>query len=139
MALTSGGDGELALPHYPLPRGKLTFLRRAGAGVTLIVDHQWEGFCTSKGELVHITRGDRGRQQLGEGHPARSGADVLDRVLPSPSAPRCRWPASEICRTSSDIWSAIRSRSRPGMDRKAASCRDQASAEVSCGRGMAEL
>jgi hypothetical protein len=64
LALTSASDGEFALPHYPIPQGKLEFLKRSGSGVTLIVDHQWEGFCTSKGELVHIERGDRGRQQL---------------------------------------------------------------------------
>ncbi len=64
LTLTSAGEGQFALPHYPLPDGKLEFLRTTNTGATLIVDHQWEGFCTSGGELVHITRGDRGRQTL---------------------------------------------------------------------------
>lgn len=64
LTLTSAPDGQFALPHYPLPEGKLEFLRVTGNAATLVVDHQWEGFCTSGGELVHITRGDRGRQTL---------------------------------------------------------------------------
>ena len=64
LTLTSSGDGPLALPHYPLPEGRLEFLRFSGDRITLVVDYKWEGFCTSKGELVNITRGDRGQRTL---------------------------------------------------------------------------
>ena len=91
LTLTSAGDGAFALPHYPLPDGKLEFLRTTSTGATLIVDHQWEGFCTSGGELVHITRGDRGRQTLplGKGDYASITHDdlrIMVKLLPRRAA-----------------------------------------------------
>ena len=59
-ALSSNPDEPFSVPHYPFPEGRLEFLRLAGGQATLLIDRKWEGFATSKGELVNIPRGDHG-------------------------------------------------------------------------------
>jgi len=82
LALTSAPEGELALPFYPLPNNKLEFFRRDGTGIYLVVDHKWDGFCTSKGELLDIARGDKGRREVAM-HPGDYGSIGYDdlRIL----------------------------------------------------------
>jgi len=64
LALTSQGRGPFVVPHYPLSDGRLEFLRFVPGGVELDVDHRWEGFCTSKGDLITLKRQSRGRHQV---------------------------------------------------------------------------
>lgn len=60
--LTSNDGHELSVPHYPLPDGKLEFLKCEHGHVSLIVDHAWEGYCTTKGVLHNIAKGDKGKR-----------------------------------------------------------------------------
>ena len=64
LALTSKGRGPFVLPHYPLSDGHLDFLRFVPGGIELDVDHGWEGFCTSNGDLVTLKRQSRGRHKV---------------------------------------------------------------------------
>ena len=64
LALTSRGHGPFVLPHYPLSDGRLEFLRFVPGGIELDVDHGWEGFCTSRGDLVTLKRQSRGRHRV---------------------------------------------------------------------------
>lgn len=64
LTLTSATRGPLALPYYPLPNHRLEFLRFEKGKAVLVAPHKWEGFCTSKGELVDIERGDKGRREV---------------------------------------------------------------------------
>ena len=61
LALTSDDGKPLSLPHYPLPDGRLEFLRIEGGVTRLVVDHMWEGFCTTKGVLTNISKGEKGK------------------------------------------------------------------------------
>ena len=52
LGLTSKGRGPFALPHYPLPEGRLDFLHFTAEGAELAADHKWEGFATTRGEPI---------------------------------------------------------------------------------------
>lgn len=67
--LSSNEGHELSVPHYPLPDGKLEFLKCEHGRISLIVDHAWEGFCTTKGVLHNIAKGEKGKriQELFDG------------------------------------------------------------------------
>lgn len=62
LFLTSRDGNELSVPHYPLPDGRLEFLKCEGGKISLIVDHAWEGFCTTKGILHNIAKGEKGKR-----------------------------------------------------------------------------
>jgi hypothetical protein len=62
LALTSRDGHELSIPHYPLPDGRLEFLRCEHGHISLVVDHQWEGFCTTEGVLHNIAKGEKGKR-----------------------------------------------------------------------------
>lgn len=61
LALTSQVTGELALPHYPLPNGRVEFLQAGSANAArLVVDPQWEGLCSQQGTPRYFNAGERG-------------------------------------------------------------------------------
>src|SRR4051812_48813293 len=52
LTLSSAAEGALVLPYYPLPNHHLEFIRFEKGVPILLAAHKWEGFCTSKGELI---------------------------------------------------------------------------------------
>lgn len=64
LALTAEGQTDLTIPYYPLPNQRHEFLRFDHGVPVLIAAHKWEGFCTSKGELIDIVRTDKGRREI---------------------------------------------------------------------------
>lgn len=99
VELTSEPRGDLALPYYPLPNGRLEFLRHDSEGVWLLIDHKWEGFCTTRGDLTPITRGERGQRELrlfpGD-YASVSWNDLRIMVkIARPPAPEVRRPSGE--------------------------------------------
>jgi len=93
LALTSQGRGPFVVPHYPLSDGRLEFLRFVPGGVELDVDHRWEGFCTSKGELITLKRQSRGRHQvlmqLGD-YASVTESDLRIMIKLAPLGPRTK-------------------------------------------------
>jgi len=64
LKLTSSGSGPLALPYYPIANKQYQFLSCTKSGAKLIIEHGWEGFATSSGELVRLTRQEKGHSTI---------------------------------------------------------------------------
>lgn len=64
LKLTSRGDGPFVLPYYPIINNHYDFLHCHKNGAKIVVDHAWEGFATSRGELVRISRQEKGQSLI---------------------------------------------------------------------------
>ncbi len=64
LKITSKGAGPLVLPFYPITNTQYQFLSCTKSGAKLIIEHGWEGFATAKGELVRITRQEKGQSTI---------------------------------------------------------------------------
>ncbi len=64
LKITSKGTGPLVLPFYPITNTQYEFLSCTKSGAQLIIEHGWEGFATTKGELVRITRQEKGQSTI---------------------------------------------------------------------------
>lgn len=69
LKLQSSGDGPLVLPHYSIPNNSYEFLVCGKNTAKLVVEHSWEGFATSRGELKQVTRQEKGQSviEMGKG------------------------------------------------------------------------
>ncbi len=64
LKLTSKGTGPLVLPFYPINNTQYLFLSCTKSTAKLIIEHGWEGFATTTGELVRITRQEKGQSSI---------------------------------------------------------------------------
>jgi len=55
VEISNDKNGNLVLPHYPLPNKAIPFLKLSRHRVTLIIPFKWAGFCTTKGSPVSIS------------------------------------------------------------------------------------
>jgi hypothetical protein len=64
LKLQSSGSGPLVLPHYSLPNNNYEFLICSKTCAKLVIEHSWEGFATSKGNLKQVTRQEKGQSVI---------------------------------------------------------------------------
>lgn len=64
LKLTSRGNGPFVLPYYPIVNNQYDFLHCHKNGARIVVDHSWEGFATSRGELIRVSRQEKGQSQI---------------------------------------------------------------------------
>ena len=64
LKITSKGSGPLVLPFYPITNTQYEFLSCTKSGAKLIIEHGWEGFATTRGELVPISRQEKGQSTI---------------------------------------------------------------------------
>lgn len=57
IQITSDANGELSIPFYPLPEGKLEIAHFHRRNVVLELNPEWQGYCTSKGSGILIEKG----------------------------------------------------------------------------------
>lgn len=83
ISILSSDKNELSLPFYPLPDGRLDIFEVKKGRSRLIVEPKWEGLCTSNGEMISLSRQDRGRREyeLAKGDYASVSRDDLRIML----------------------------------------------------------
>ncbi len=64
IQISSDSHGELSIPYYPLPEGKLDIAYFRRREVILDLNPEWQGFCTTKGTGVIIEKGKASKNPL---------------------------------------------------------------------------